>query len=71
MASHRLRIKRLLLLKLITKKKLEKQTEKSKDQFIRIALAKLKKKYRFYPQRIAMAAKMYRSWIDRLNSKKK
>ena len=42
-----------------------------RDQFIRIALAKLKKTYKFYPQRLAVAAKMYRKWIDRKNIKKK
>lgn len=36
-----------------------------KDQFIRIALARLRKDYPFYPQRIAVAAKMYREWISR------
>lgn len=36
-----------------------------RDQFIRIALAKLKKTYSFYPQRLAVAAKMYRRWIER------
>lgn len=36
-----------------------------RDQFIRIALARLKKAYPFYPQRVAIAAKMYRDWIDR------
>ena len=36
-----------------------------RDQFIRIALAKLKKTYKFYPQRLAVAAKMYRKWIER------
>jgi len=38
-----------------------------KDQFIRIALARLRKDYPFYPQRIAVAAKMYREWIARQN----
>jgi hypothetical protein len=38
-----------------------------KDQFIRIALARLRKDYPFYPQRIAVAAKMYREWISRKN----
>jgi len=36
-----------------------------RDKFIRIALALLRKDYPFYPQRLAVAARMYRSWIDR------
>jgi len=36
-----------------------------KDQFMRIALARLRKDYPFYPQRIAIAANMYRRWLDR------
>lgn len=36
-----------------------------KDQFIRIALARLRKDYPFYPQRLAVAANMYRRWLDR------
>lgn len=38
-----------------------------KDQFMRIALARLRKDYPFYPQRIAVAAKMYREWMSRQN----
>ena len=36
-----------------------------KDQFIRIAMARLRKDYPFYPQRLAIAANMYRRWLDR------
>jgi hypothetical protein len=36
-----------------------------KEQFMRIALARLRKDYPFYPQRIAVAANMYRRWLDR------
>jgi len=36
-----------------------------KDDFIRIAMARLRKDYPFYPQRIAIAANMYRRWLDR------
>jgi len=36
-----------------------------KEQFIRIAMARLRKDYPFYPQRIAVAANMYRRWLDR------
>lgn len=36
-----------------------------RNQFMRIAMAKLKPDYPFYPQRIAVAASMYRRWLDR------
>jgi|APGre2960657373_1045057.scaffolds.fasta_scaffold430150_2 hypothetical protein len=36
-----------------------------RNQFMRIAMAKLKPDYPFYPQRIAVAAAMYRRWYDR------
>ena len=36
-----------------------------KDQFMRIAMARLKKDYAYYPQRLAIAANMYRRWLDR------
>ena len=36
-----------------------------RDQFIRIAMAKLKPDYKFYPQRLAVAASMYRRWLER------
>jgi len=36
-----------------------------KDQFMRIAMARLKKHYAYYPQRLAVAANMYRRWLDR------
>jgi hypothetical protein len=32
---------------------------------MRIALARLRKHYPFYPQRIAVAARMYRDWLDK------
>lgn len=32
------------------------------EQFVRIALARIRKYYPFYPQRIAIAAQMYRKW---------
>jgi hypothetical protein len=38
---------------------------KQQAQFIRIAMARIKKQYPFYPQRLAMAANMYRHWLDR------
>lgn len=38
---------------------------KQEVQFIRIAMARIRKQYPFYPQRIAMAAHMYRRWLDR------
>jgi len=36
-----------------------------KDQFMRIAMARLKRDYPFRPQRIAVAAKMYTRWMER------
>jgi hypothetical protein len=36
-----------------------------KEQFIRIAMARLKSVYPFYPQRLAVAAKMYSNWKKR------
>lgn len=36
-----------------------------REQFMRIALARLKSIYPFYPQRLAVAANMYRRWLDR------
>ena len=36
-----------------------------KDQFMRIAMAQLKPKYKYKPQRFAQAALMYRKWIER------
>lgn len=41
-----------------------------KNSFIRIALAQLKKQYPFFPQRMAIAALMYRRWLERNNFKK-
>lgn len=35
------------------------------EQFIRIALARIRKYYPYYPQRIAIAAQMYRRWLNR------
>lgn len=39
--------------------------ETIEDQFLRIAEARLKKNYKFKPQRKALAAHMYRRWLDR------
>ena len=39
--------------------------ETLQEQFIRIAMARLKATYKFKPQRCAMAAHMYRRWLDR------
>ena len=36
-----------------------------REQFMRIANARLKSVYRFVPQRIAMAAVMFRRWAER------
>jgi len=39
--------------------------ETTQERFIRIAMARLKKVYKFKPQRCAMAAHMYRRWLNR------
>ena len=36
-----------------------------RDQFTRIARARLASKYKFSPQRMAIAAKMYIRWLER------
>ena len=36
-----------------------------REQFMRIAMARLRRSYPFIPQRIAIAARMYRDWVDR------
>jgi hypothetical protein len=46
-------------------KKIVMNMESQQDQFMRIALARLQKDYRFFPQRVAVAARMYRKWVDR------
>lgn len=39
--------------------------ENTREQFIRIAMAILKSQYRFKPQRLAVASKMYSRWRER------
>tara|TARA_R110000803_G_scaffold4911_9_gene16361 strand:+ start:3865 stop:4137 length:273 start_codon:yes stop_codon:yes gene_type:complete len=39
--------------------------ESTREQFIRIAMAILKDEYRFRPQRLAIASKMYNRWRER------
>lgn len=39
--------------------------ESQQEQFMRIAMARLKSTYKFRPQRFAVAAKMYRNWKER------
>jgi len=39
--------------------------ESQQEQFMRIAMARLKSTYKFYPQRLAVAVKMYRNWKER------
>jgi hypothetical protein len=39
--------------------------ESTREQFIRIAMAIIKDEYRFRPQRLAVASKMYTRWLDR------
>ena len=36
-----------------------------RDQFMRIANARLRSVYRFLPQRVAVAARMYRDYLER------
>ena len=45
--------------------------ESKQDQFMRIAMALIQKEYRFFPQRIAVAARMYRKWLDRKQTQAK
>ena len=40
-----------------------------RQDFIRIALAQLRGKYKYKPQRLARAAFMYRKWVERNDSK--
>lgn len=42
-----------------------KKNEDEMNQFMRIAQAQLKSTYKFAPQRLAVAAKMYSRWINR------
>ena len=39
--------------------------ESTREQFIRIAMAILNSQYRFRPQRLAIASKMYSRWRER------
>ena len=41
---------------------MSKKDDKEMEQFIRIAMAQIKSKYKFRPQRLAVAAKMYIRW---------
>lgn len=34
---------------------------------MRIAMARIRKLYPFYPQRLAVAARMYRNWLEKNN----
>lgn len=38
-----------------------------REQFIRIAMARLRKRYPYEPQCIAIASKMYSRWVERKN----
>lgn len=40
-----------------------------RDQFMRIAMARLRSVYKFYPQRLAMAARMYRLYLENKDHK--
>ena len=41
---------------------MNKTDDKEREQFIRIAMAQIRSKYKFRPQRLAVAAKMYIRW---------
>jgi len=41
------------------------------EQFMRIAMARLSKKYCFKPQKLAIAAKMYTQYLQRLEERGK
>lgn len=42
----------------------------NQEQFMRIAMARLKSRYKFKPQRLAIASKMYITWINRKRNEK-
>jgi len=42
--------------------------EEYNQEFMRIAMAVLKQNYKFYPQRIAMAARLLKSHYERKNT---
>lgn len=44
---------------------------KIEKQFMRIAMARLSKKYCFEPQKLAMAAKMFSEYLQRLEERGK
>lgn len=44
--------------------------ENNQQQFIRIAMARLKSRYKFKPQRLAIASKMYVTWLNRKKNEK-
>jgi hypothetical protein len=44
---------------------------KERDQFMRIAMARLRSEYKFYPQRIAVAASMWKRFYDKKYNDKK
>jgi len=47
---------------------MSRKDDKEMDQFIRIAMAQIRSKYKFRPQRLAVAAKMYTRWKNRENT---
>ena len=42
-----------------------KEMEETREQFVRLAEAMLMSRYKFKPQRRAIAAKMYIKWLER------
>ncbi len=43
---------------------------KERENFVKIAMAIIKKDYPFRPQRLAIASKMYSKWVQRKSTKK-
>ena len=42
---------------------------KERENFVKIAMAIIKKDYPFRPQRLAIASKMYSKWVQRKSTK--
>jgi hypothetical protein len=50
--------------------RLKMNDKETREAFVRIAMARIKADYPFYPQRIAIAASMYRRWLDKKSETK-
>ena len=53
------------MITITTFKKDAQQYSEDRERFIRLAMAILKPKYKFEPQRRAIAAKMFTRWMER------